>query len=107
MGITIKNTSNRPIWLNLPRERSLKIRSRDMAEVEETDLQSPEFIYHKNAGNLVILKTTKAPQRAFSGVSSEYGKAKQKEIGMDEEGQEEVRSIDKNKILTKIKTERR
>ncbi len=57
----VKNTSSQPIYVNLPRGRSLKIRARETAEVEETELQCPEMSFHQRRGHLVVLEKPETP----------------------------------------------
>lgn len=51
------NVWNQPIYLNLPGGRSLKIGSRETAQVEESDLNSPAMIFHRSRGNILVLET--------------------------------------------------
>ncbi|HEX8140089.1 MAG TPA: hypothetical protein VF544_21180 [Pyrinomonadaceae bacterium] len=52
----VMNVWNQPIYLNLPGGRSLKIGSRETAQVEESDLNSPAMIFHRSRGNILVLE---------------------------------------------------
>jgi hypothetical protein len=54
--VKIKNTLNQPIYLNLPEGKSLKIRARQTADVTEADLNSPEMLFYRNRGSIVIVE---------------------------------------------------
>jgi hypothetical protein len=49
-----RNSSNQPIYLNLPGGRSLKIPARGEAEVEEADVASNEMALHLSRGSAVL-----------------------------------------------------
>lgn len=57
---TVINTCNQPLYLNLFGGRSMKIRARSTAEVEEEYLHSPEIDFQRNRGNIVILEKREA-----------------------------------------------
>jgi outer membrane biosynthesis protein TonB len=50
------NVWNQPIYLNLPGGRSLKIGTRETAQIEESDLNSPAMIFHRSRGNILVLE---------------------------------------------------
>lgn len=58
----VKNTCNRPIYLNLPGGRSQKIRARDTAEIDEADFNCHAITFHQSRGHLVVLDSPKAPE---------------------------------------------
>ena len=58
----VKNTGNQPIYLNLGVGTSMKIRARDTAEVEEVALQSPEMVFYRSRGHVIVLEKSEAPR---------------------------------------------
>ena len=61
----IKNSSNQPLYFNLPGGRSLKIPARSQAEVEEADLNSSEMALQQSRGNIIIVAA--AEEKAAAG----------------------------------------
>lgn len=51
----VKNVSNQPLYLNLFAGRSVKLRAKGTAEIDEGDLQSPEVQHHMARGHLVVI----------------------------------------------------
>ncbi len=70
----VKNASNLSLYLNLPEGRSLKIRARDAAEVDEADLQCAEMLFHLSRGNVVVLEKPEAPRPEEVKPKKEGGK---------------------------------
>lgn len=66
---TVKNSSNQPLYFNLPGGRSLKIPARSQAEVEEADLNSNEMAVHQTRGNITLVEAaaTAAGEEAAAG----------------------------------------
>jgi hypothetical protein len=60
----VMNVWNQPIYLNLPGGRSLKIGTRETAEVEENDLNSPAMLFHRDRGNILVLGAQAEPTEA-------------------------------------------
>lgn len=56
----VKNSSNQPLYLNLPGGRSMKIPARCQAEVEEADLNSSEMAFHRSRGNITLVEVAAA-----------------------------------------------
>lgn len=56
MDVNIKNTSNQSICVNLSGGRGLKLRSGEIVQVNETDLQCPEMLFFQKEGSIVTLK---------------------------------------------------
>jgi hypothetical protein len=54
-SVMVGNTTPGPLYLNLSNERTLKIPARGTAEVNEADLDSPELLFHRRQGHIVIL----------------------------------------------------
>jgi hypothetical protein len=54
--MTVRNTSNQPLYLNLPEGRAIKIRARDTADLSAEDLDSPALVYHISRGTLVVIQ---------------------------------------------------
>lgn len=54
--IVIRNLCRYPLYLNLPRGRGVKLRSRGTAEVEDADLQCQAISFHRSRGNVVVLQ---------------------------------------------------
>ena len=77
----IKSSSNQPIYVNLPGSRSVKIPARQTVEVEEADLKSPEIMFYRNRGSVVVVE--KAPAKA-KGSAGEKTKPTQRKRGEDE-----------------------
>jgi hypothetical protein len=42
------------MYLNLPGKRTLKIPAREVAEVEEADLNCPDLLFHRSRNHIVI-----------------------------------------------------
>jgi hypothetical protein len=57
----IKNTTGQPIYLNLTRGNTMKIRARATVELREEDLHSAEMIFHQSRGHVVVLDRPKGP----------------------------------------------
>jgi hypothetical protein len=55
----------------------VKIRARGTAEIEEADLQSPEMIFHRNRGNVVVLEN---PPKPVEHVEAEAEKEAKPEV---------------------------
>ena len=53
--VMVGNTTPGPLYINLSNERTLKIPARGAAEIDEADLDSPELLFHRRHGNIVIL----------------------------------------------------
>lgn len=51
----VKNTSNQPLYFNLPGGRSIKIPARSIVEVEEADLNCDEMVFHQSRGNVSVM----------------------------------------------------
>ncbi len=51
----VKNVSNQPLYLNLFAGRSVKLRAKGTAEIDEGDFQSPEVQHHMACGHLVVI----------------------------------------------------
>jgi hypothetical protein len=58
----VMNVWNQPLYLNLPGGRSLKIGTRETAEVEENDLNSPAMLFHRSRGNILVLEAQTQPE---------------------------------------------
>ncbi len=54
----VKNTTNQPLYLNLPRGKSLKIAARGSANVDQADMESPALTFHLSRGNVVVIEET-------------------------------------------------
>lgn len=67
----VQNSSNEPIYLNLPDGRSLKIPARGEAEVDEADVASNELALHLSRGNAFMTEPEGAGESA--GAAGEKG----------------------------------
>ena len=61
----VRNMTSQPMYLNLPGKRTLKIRARGIAQVEETDLNCPDLIFHRSRSHIAILDKSET-SRALS-----------------------------------------
>ena len=52
----VKNVSNQPLYLNLPGARSVKVPARSLAEIDESDLNSPAVSFHLGAGTMIVVE---------------------------------------------------
>ncbi|MFN0085529.1 MAG: hypothetical protein ACKVX9_09095 [Blastocatellia bacterium] len=59
----VKNTSNQPLYFNLPGGRSMKVPARSVVEVEEADLTCDEMAFHQSRGNISIADAAIAAER--------------------------------------------
>jgi hypothetical protein len=62
----VRNMRPQPMYCNLLGGRTLKIRARGVAEVEEADLNCPDLLFHRSRGHIVIVdkpETSRAPSR--------------------------------------------
>ena len=50
----VRNVTSQPLYLNLLGKRTLKIPARDVAEVEEADLNCPDLLFHRSRSHIVI-----------------------------------------------------
>ena len=51
----VMNVTPQPLYVNLLDNRTLKIPARDVAEVEEGDLNCPDLLFHRSRSHIVIL----------------------------------------------------
>lgn len=63
----VKNSSNQPLYVNLPGGRSLKIPARSQVEVEEEDINSSEMALQQSRGNIVLVEAADAGEQAATG----------------------------------------
>lgn len=54
----VKNTSRQPLYLNLLNNTSKKIPAGGTAEIQTAHLRSPEVIFHRSRGTLVLVRQT-------------------------------------------------
>jgi hypothetical protein len=58
----VGNMTPQPMYFNFSGKRTLKIPARGIAEVDEADLDSPEMLFHRSRGHIVILDKPATPQ---------------------------------------------
>jgi hypothetical protein len=51
----VVNKTSGPISAQLTRHRTLKIRARGVAEVEEADLNCPALLYYQRRGSIAVV----------------------------------------------------
>jgi hypothetical protein len=56
------NMTPGPLYINLSGERTVKIPARGRAEVDEADLDSPELLFHRSRGHIVVLDKPETSQ---------------------------------------------
>jgi hypothetical protein len=56
-----KNVSLQSIYANVP-SGALKIPAREVVEVEEEDLQSPDMIFHQSRGHIIVFDVPEVAQ---------------------------------------------
>ena len=72
---TVKNSSNQPLYINLPGGRSMKIPARGQAEVEEADLNCSEMAFHRSRGNITLVEAPAAGGTPAAGEAAATGEA--------------------------------
>jgi hypothetical protein len=82
----VRNTSNQPLYLNLPGGRSQKIPARSLVEVDEADLNCDELAFHRSRGNITVVEAAPAAEAKPEGKSKEDSKSTEK--AKDEKGGE-------------------
>jgi len=63
----VKNSSNQPLYFNLPGGRSLKIPARSQAEVDEADLGSSEMALQQSRGNITLVEAAAGAEKSGAG----------------------------------------
>jgi hypothetical protein len=91
---------DKSLYVNLAHGRAVKIRARGTAEVEEADLQSPEIIFHKNRGNVVVLDK---PKEMVEHVKAEPEKESKPEVDKSEKAEPTKEA--KSKVGESVKAE--
>ncbi|HEV2915060.1 MAG TPA: hypothetical protein VGX92_17415 [Pyrinomonadaceae bacterium] len=66
---TVRNSSNQPLYVNLPGGRSMKIPARSNVEVEETDLNSSELALQQSRGNIILVEAAAAAAEEKEGAA--------------------------------------
>lgn len=78
----LKSHCETPLYVNLPKGESLKIPARQVVEVKQSHLESPELAYHLSRANVTVL------EEAESGKKSSSGKKKSTKEESSEEDKE-------------------